>query len=175
MEDMMVQPPIQRQWPCRSLRKTYVLERGVAMACTFAWSPCLWLFSLRVPQIESVHHLIAGRRCQDHNSRTDFGDTRKYEKICRKSWKSEYTKWVTTYWRAAQNEISRRIIKSYPRNRPWRPIGLRDVKDPTLSSQSAHKVVSPTHRPHFTPQKHYFFLLMFPVLISVRGWLNPRA
>jgi hypothetical protein len=30
------------------------------------------------------------------------------------------------------------------------------------------KVVSPTLRPHFTPQKHEFFL-MFPVLISVRG------
>jgi hypothetical protein len=28
--------------------------------------------------------------------------------------------------------------KSYPRNRPWRPIGLWDVKDPTLSRQSAH-------------------------------------
>jgi hypothetical protein len=24
--------------------------------------------------------------------------------------------------------------KSYPRNRPWRPIGLCDVKGPTLSS-----------------------------------------
>jgi hypothetical protein len=30
------------------------------------------------------------------------------------------------------------------------------------------KVVSPTHQPHFAPQKHFFFL-MFPVLISVRG------
>jgi hypothetical protein len=28
--------------------------------------------------------------------------------------------------------------KSYLRNRPWRPIGLRGVKDPTLSRQSAH-------------------------------------
>jgi hypothetical protein len=28
---------------------------------------------------------------------------------------------------------------SYPRNRPWRPIGLRDVEDPTLSRQSAHR------------------------------------
>jgi translation initiation factor 2 alpha subunit (eIF-2alpha) len=28
--------------------------------------------------------------------------------------------------------------KSYPHNRPWRPIGLWDVKDPTLSKQSAH-------------------------------------
>jgi hypothetical protein len=27
---------------------------------------------------------------------------------------------------------------SYPRNRPWR-IGLLDVKDPTLSRQSAHR------------------------------------
>jgi hypothetical protein len=26
----------------------------------------------------------------------------------------------------------------YPRNRPWRPIELRDVKDPTVSRQSAH-------------------------------------
>jgi hypothetical protein len=34
------------------------------------------------------------------------------------------------------------------------------------------KVVSPTHWPHFTPQKHFF---MFPVLISVSGWVNPRA
>jgi hypothetical protein len=28
--------------------------------------------------------------------------------------------------------------KSYPCNRPWRPIGLWDVKNPTLSRQSAH-------------------------------------
>jgi hypothetical protein len=27
--------------------------------------------------------------------------------------------------------------KSYRRNRPWRPIGLWDVKDPTLSRLSA--------------------------------------
>jgi hypothetical protein len=29
-------------------------------------------------------------------------------------------------------------VVSNPRNRPWRPIGLWDVKDPTLSRQSAH-------------------------------------
>jgi hypothetical protein len=38
---------------------------------------------------------------------------------------------------------------------------LCDDKDPTLSGISAHgadggKVVSPTHRPRSTPQKHYF-------------------
>jgi hypothetical protein len=27
-----------------------------------------------------------------------------------------------------------------PRDRPWRPIGLWDVKDPTLSRQSAHRL-----------------------------------
>jgi hypothetical protein len=30
-------------------------------------------------------------------------------------------------------------IYSYPRNRPWRSIGLWDVKDPTLSRQSAQR------------------------------------
>jgi hypothetical protein len=29
--------------------------------------------------------------------------------------------------------------KSYPRNRPWRPIRLWDVKDRTLSRQSGHR------------------------------------
>jgi hypothetical protein len=30
------------------------------------------------------------------------------------------------------------FIYSYPHNRPWRPRGLWDVKDLTLSRQSAH-------------------------------------
>jgi hypothetical protein len=29
--------------------------------------------------------------------------------------------------------------KTITRNTPWRPIGSRDVEDPTLSSQSAHR------------------------------------
>ena len=41
-----------------------------------------------------------------------------------------------------------------------------------ISRQSAHeggKVVSPTHRPPFTPQE------IFLVLISVRRWVHPRT
>jgi hypothetical protein len=37
---------------------------------------------------------------------------------------------------------------------------LCDVKDPTLLHNrltDGGKFVSPTHRPHFTPQKHYYF------------------
>jgi hypothetical protein len=35
--------------------------------------------------------------------------------------------------RTSQKAHSVSINYSYPRNRPWRPIGLWDVKDPTLS------------------------------------------
>jgi hypothetical protein len=38
------------------------------------------------------------------------------------------------------------------------------------------KVVSPTHRPHFTsPETSLLFFLMFQVLLSVRGSVNPGA
>jgi hypothetical protein len=41
--------------------------------------------------------------------------------------------------RARLDEYSKSKVKvNLPRNRPWRPIGLWDVKDPTLSRQSAH-------------------------------------
>jgi hypothetical protein len=49
---------------------------------------------------------------------------------------------------------------SYPRNMPWSPIGLWDVKDPSLLDNrltDGGKIVRPTHPPHFAPQKHYYF------------------
>jgi hypothetical protein len=47
----------------------------------------------------------------------------------------------------------------------------RSLETPGLDNRliDGGKVVSPTHQLHFTPQKHYYFLLMFSVLISVRG------
>jgi hypothetical protein len=42
----------------------------------------------------------------------------------------------------AEDRIRKTVVctmnASYPRYKPWRPIGLRDVKDPTLSRQSVH-------------------------------------
>jgi hypothetical protein len=54
------------------------------------------------------------------------------------------------------NKVSKSKVKLSPKQ-AWRSIGLWDVKDPTLLDNrltDGGKVVSPTHRPHFTPQKH---------------------
>jgi hypothetical protein len=53
--------------------------------------------------------------------------------------------------------------ESYPYNRPWRPVGLWDVKVPTFSRQSAHR-----WQWGLPPGR-------FLVLISVRDWVHPRA
>jgi hypothetical protein len=65
------------------------------------------------------------------------------------------------------------VKKSCFCNRPWRPIVLWDVEDPTFSLDSrltdGGKVFSLTRRPPFTPQEDssYSFLL--------RGWVDSRA
>jgi hypothetical protein len=64
---------------------------------------------------------------------------------------------------------------SYPRKRPWRPIGLWDIKNPTLSRQSAQKAVrllAPSTGSDLLRRNINFFLL---VLISATGWETPRV
>jgi hypothetical protein len=59
-----------------------------------------------------------------------------------------------------------------PVNKPWRPVGVWDVKDPTLSRQSAHRWPRGC-QPYALAALYSIFL--FLVLISVGGWVNPRV
>jgi hypothetical protein len=55
--------------------------------------------------------------------------------------------------------------------RPWRPLGLREVEAPTflyIRLTDGGKVVSPTLRPPLPAGR-------FLLLISVRGWVDPRS
>jgi hypothetical protein len=64
---------------------------------------------------------------------------------------------------------------SYPSNRPWRPIGLWDVKNATLSRQSAQLAVrlSALRISRDPLPRNINFLLL--ELISVTSWVQPQG
>jgi hypothetical protein len=61
--------------------------------------------------------------------------------------------------------------KAIPVNRPWRPIGLRDVEAITFSRQSANRFQWGC-QPY--RQAALYLPGRFLVVISVRGWVDPR-
>jgi hypothetical protein len=82
-----------------------------------------------------------------------------------------YIKTATWLWKK-QNNITV-CNQSSKGNRPWRPMGLWDISAPTFSLDSqltdGGKVVSLTRQLPLTPPGRFL------LLISVRGWVNPRA
>jgi hypothetical protein len=82
----------------------------------------------------------------------------------------------TTYIKSVKTDYTGIILMlthSYACNRSWRPIGLWDVEDPTLSRQSAHRWWWgwQPYAPVTLYSQQLFFL--FLVRISFRGRVNP--
>jgi hypothetical protein len=116
---------------------------------------CLWLQEeLKEKTAENIQFLMVLRITYCALDYKDFGP-RTSSSILK-----QHSIWDTGFspcflpWLKGSSELA-----SYSHNRPPRPIGLRDVKDPTLQD-SRHtvggKFVSPKYRPHFTPKKRYF-------------------
>jgi hypothetical protein len=73
---------------------------------------------------------------------------------------------------APNKRIKRGKRWNYPYSRSWRPTGLWDIEAPTFSRQSAHRWRWGCQP--YAPAALYH-LGRFLVLISVRGWVYPRA
>jgi hypothetical protein len=76
------------------------------------------------------------------------------------------------FWTTISCYVKNPARYSYPCNRPRRPMGVWDVSLPHFLDNrliNACKVVSLTRRPPFYPPGKFL------VLISVRGWVDPRG
>jgi hypothetical protein len=76
---------------------------------------------------------------------------------------------VTHTLRSTQQDFSKVKQSHYRPRKALRAPGCRSSQVFRQSAHEGGKVVSPTHRPPLPPQER------FPVLISVRGWVYPRA
>jgi hypothetical protein len=76
-------------------------------------------------------------------------------------------------WDSLPASLRKRKVKQSPITglyRPWRVPGGWDSQILIHSAHEGGKVVSPTHRPPLPPGN-----ISGKLLISVRGWVNPRA
>jgi hypothetical protein len=69
--------------------------------------------------------------------------------------------------------VSSKLKKNYPCNRSWRPIGLLDAEAPSLFGQWAHRWRWGCQP--YVPADCHLPARRFLLLISIRGWVDPRA
>jgi hypothetical protein len=111
----------------------FFMSRREGMECilmikaSHVWYNCLHSGAQIRTRLVQQLHLVYPRR-------DDTDKTRHQCLLCNYLFSSCVTN--LRFPRSSQYEFAGSLcsyVKSHPRNRPWRPIGLWDVKDPTLS------------------------------------------
>jgi hypothetical protein len=102
-----------------------------------------------------------------------FGDVHRYFSVTPQTTTTTTTTSTTTSSSSSSSSCCFKKVKKkyrYPCNRPWRPIGLWEIKAPHLLDNrltDGGEVFSLTRLPSFTPKEIGTH--------SVGGWVDPRA